>query len=103
MGRILKVLSKRMKPEKYKQLLTEITTSERTAFYLAAIVTRLDSQQIKVPQDIGWRKMAEMAPAITYDNQVIIFEKIRQHTREELIEMRRIEAHPSTPHRLKQD
>ena len=89
MGRILAVLNTRLKHEKYKEILTEVAISDRTAAYLVAIVVRLDSQQIKIPQGISWRKMAEMAPAITYDNQVIIFEKIRQHTREELIELRR--------------
>ena len=78
-----------MKPEPYKKLLRWIDFSDRTAFYLIATVTRLDSQEIKVPQGIGWRKLAEVAPVLTYENQTIIFNKVFSHTREELIKIRR--------------
>lgn len=87
-GQILKVLNTRAKQDKYREILTEIAISDRTASYLVAIVTRLDSQGIQVPQDIGWRKMAEVAPVLTYENRIIIFNKVRSHTREELIKMR---------------
>ena len=87
-GRALKNLSNRMKPEPYKKLLRAIDLSDRTAFYLIAIVTRLDAQEIKVPGNIGWRKLAEVAPILTYENQMIIFNKVFSHTREELIKMR---------------
>ena len=89
MGRVLKVLGHKANPAKHKEILTEIEISDRTAAYLVAIVTRLDAQIIKVPQGIGWRKMAEVAPVITYDNQAIIFSKVLSHTREDLIEMRK--------------
>lgn len=89
MGRILKVLSARLQQNRYKEILTEVAISDRTAAYLVAIVTRLDAQEIKVPQGIGWRKLAEVAPILTYDNQTIVFKKVPAYTREELIEMRR--------------
>jgi|CXWL01.1.fsa_nt_gi hypothetical protein len=90
MGRILKHLSKRMKRDKHKELLDNIDLSDRTAFYLIAIITRLDSQMITVPKGVGWRKLAEVSPMINYDNHKAIFEKILSHTREELIEMKRL-------------
>ena len=89
MGRILKILSNRMTREKFKEVLTQVALSDRTAAYLVAIVTRLDSQGIKVPQGAGWRKMAEVAPVLTYENQAVIFKKVLSCTREELIEMRK--------------
>lgn len=89
MGSLLKNLSHRAKPCQFKKVLAEIDMSDRTAAYLVAIVTRLNSQMIKVPEGIGWRKLAEVAPVLTYDNQTIIFSKILSCTREELIEMRR--------------
>lgn len=92
MGRMLKHLRNRMKRDKYKELLGNIDLSDRTAFYLVAIVTRLDSQMIKVPDGVGWRKLAEVAPLINYDNHKMIFGKILSHTREELIEMRRMKT-----------
>ena len=88
MGRILKILGNRMTREKFKEVLTQVALSDRTAAYLVAIVTRLDSQGIKVPQGAGWRKMAEVAPVLTYENQAVIFKKVLSCTREELIEMR---------------
>lgn len=87
-GRILKILSNRMSRDKYKELLGNIDLSSRTAFYLVAIVTRLDAQMIKIPEGIGWRKLAEVAPMINYDNHKTIFGKILSHTREELIDMK---------------
>lgn len=88
-GSMLKNLSNRMKRDKYKELLGNIDLSDRTAFYLVAIVTRLHAQMIRVPEGVGWRKLAEVAPVINYDNHKIVFNKILSHTREELIEMRR--------------
>lgn len=89
MGRILKILGTRMTREKYKEVLIQIDLSDRTAAYLVATATRLDAQIIKVPAGVGWRKMAEVAPVITYENQAIIFGKVLSHTREELIEMKK--------------
>ena len=88
-GRILKHIGTRMRGGKYGEMLKELEMSDRTAFYLVAIVTRLDNRMIKVPEDIGWRKLAEVAPLITYDNHKVIFRKIRKHTREELIKMKK--------------
>lgn len=88
MGSILKNLGHRAKPQKMKSILAEVEISDRTAAYLIAIVTRLNAQMIRVPEGIGWRKLAEVAPVLTYDNRTIIFKKVKEHTREELIEMR---------------
>lgn len=87
-GSLLKNLSYRANPRQFKEVLADIGISDRTAAYLVAIVTRLNAQMIHVPQGISWRKMAEVAPALTYENRIIIFKKILSHTREELIEMR---------------
>lgn len=89
-GSILRHLINRMKRDKYKELLGNIDISDRTAFYLVAIVTRLHTQMIKVPEGLSWRKLAEVAPLINYDNHKIIFSKILSHTREELIEMKKL-------------
>jgi hypothetical protein len=84
MAQLISTLYARHGMQQTANFATEIDLSRRTIQYLVNIATRFRALSVPMPQDISWRKIAEITPGIRGENIHKRLEFARRHNRREV-------------------
>lgn len=80
------IIRNRSTGQDFEEYCREIGMSPRMAYYLIKIDRRLRANDVQLPSDVSWRKLAEVTSILTWENAEEIFEYCRTHTRENIKE-----------------